>query len=427
MANNTHGALLKRGIESTVAQNLVEAGYTIERLQYKTLEDLIALGIPEVQSKKLLDGRPPIPDDTFSQVLHDSKHVCCICREASRGIIIHHIEEWAMSRSHDYDNLVVLCSLHHDEAHTKRYLTIVLSSDKIRFAREKWYAQVKAHDTAVITGNLIPELENQEISEVEVSDVEQLINSLKSNTIIRLKEGKYNLSDIAKYDSNPNVRWRTVFNGYEPHIENIKNLKIVGEGMVELLINPSYAWVLRFNNSLNIEITNITAGHTTPGSCTGGVFIFNECHRIKISNCDLYGCGTYGLTFNKSSNATINKTIVRECTYGIAQFFNSSKIIFRDCSFLDCKEFDLLTILEYCEDISFLTCNFHNNYISWDERYFIETDRTCKDIVIEYSEIKNNKVLNWSNEPEIILTRHNDYSNNNFQHPEDRWYFDDEN
>lgn len=426
MSNNTHSALLKRGIESSVAQNLIEAGYTIEKLQYKTLEELVSLGIPEIQSKKILDGRPPIPDDTFAQLLHDSKHVCCVCRDANRGIIIHHIEEWSISRSHEYDNLVVLCSLHHDEAHTKRYLTIVLSPEKIRFVREKWYAQVKAHDRAVITGKPIPEENKPEIDEVEVSDVEQFINSLKSNTIIRLKEGKYNLSDIAKYDSNSNVRWRTVFNGYEPHIENIKNLKIIGEGKVELLINPSYAWVLRFNNCLDIEIANITAGHTNPGNCTGGVLMFYESHRIKISNCDLYGCGTHGLTFNKSSNSNISKTIVRECTYGIAQFFNSNKIIFRDCSFIDCKEFDLLTILEYCEDISFLTCKFHNNYISWDERFFVETDRTCKNIVIEYSEISSNKVLNWSNESEVIITRRNNYSENNFHPPKDRWFYDDE-
>lgn len=426
MANNTHSALLKRGIESEIAQKLIDNGYTIQKLQYKSLDELTALGIPEVQSKKLLDGRPPIPDDTFAQVLHDTKHVCCICREASRGIIIHHIKEWSITRSHDYDNLVVLCSLHHDEAHTTRYLTLALSPEKIRFAREKWYAQVKAHDTAVISGTPLPDEDNPQIKEVEVSNVEEFINSLKSNTTIRLKEGKYNLSDIAKYDSNPNVRWRTVFNGYEPHINNIQNLKIVGEGDVELLINPSYAWVMRFNNCINIEIINLTAGHTSPGSCTGGVFMFDESHRINISDCDLYGCGTYGLTFNKSSAGNINKTIVRECTYGIAQFFNSSKIIFRECSFLDCKEFDLLTILEYCEDISFLTCKFHNNYISWDERFFIETDKTCKNIVIEYSEIWSNKVMNWSNEPEVVLTRHNDYSKNNFQNPQDRWYYDDE-
>ena len=40
MANNTYNALQKRGIESTIAQKIVDEGFTINDLKYKSLKEL---------------------------------------------------------------------------------------------------------------------------------------------------------------------------------------------------------------------------------------------------------------------------------------------------------------------------------------------------------------------------------------------------
>jgi hypothetical protein len=426
-SKNSLRAFLARGVDNNTAQRLVEQGYALQDLQLKTIEDLVRLGILLDQAKSLLDGsRPPIPDKTVIKILHYSKSVCCVCRDEKRGVIIHHINEWHASKSHDFANLALLCLIHHDEAHTSRRNTMTLTPERLKKLRDKWYEQVYTQDKVIITGQSNFGINDNVHQEINVDDVERLLLSIQSNTTIYLQKGSYNLSEIAKLKTNIHIKWKTGFNGYEPHISGIENLKIIGETGAEILIDPTYAWVMRFDNCRNLSFENITVGHTTPGGCTGGVFMFEACDEIKIKDCDLFGCGTHGITLKNSSGFTISRTIIRDCTYGIGEFFTARNVLFRDCKFLRCMEYGLLTINDFCKDINFLRCEFANNLVSSDYYHFIEIDTTCKEIVIEYSNIHDNEVSNWVNIPDIVTTRHNQYVNNKFIAPIDVWYYDDE-
>lgn len=71
---------------------------------------------------------------------------CCVCRDRSQGIIVHHIDEFSDSRSHAEDNLVVLCLNHHGEAHTKRELQLNLTPERLRKLKARWLKDVKQYD-----------------------------------------------------------------------------------------------------------------------------------------------------------------------------------------------------------------------------------------------------------------------------------------
>ncbi|MEI6348179.1 MAG: HNH endonuclease signature motif containing protein [Bacteroidota bacterium] len=205
MSNNTKSALLKRGIDSESTRKLVENGYTVQSLQQKSLETLRLLGIPKIQAIKLLDGRPPIPNKIFNQVLHDSKYVCCICREKNKGIIIHHIDEWSVSHNHNYDNLAVLCTEHHDEAHTNRQMTIMLSPKRIRSSRDKWYSQVKANDESIINeqlGSFDDKLHTDEITINKIDINKSKENERKLKHSLRLEKRVYKELIDQKFCSN---------------------------------------------------------------------------------------------------------------------------------------------------------------------------------------------------------------------------------
>jgi len=153
--NPTYKALLKRGMDSKTIENLISQKYTLTKLKFLSLEELIALGITEkIANEVLKESRPPIPDETVMKLLYDSKYCCCICRDPLKGIIIHHIEEWHISKSHDEENLIVLCTHHHDLAHTKKDLTLNLTSNKLREFKYKWINEVKFMDTNTILGLL---------------------------------------------------------------------------------------------------------------------------------------------------------------------------------------------------------------------------------------------------------------------------------
>ncbi|MBK7095058.1 MAG: HNH endonuclease [Saprospiraceae bacterium] len=61
-----------------------------------------------------------------------------MARETTRSIIIHHIEEWSVSKSNEESNLVVLCLMHHDEAHSTKQLSQNLTPERIKAAKDKW-------------------------------------------------------------------------------------------------------------------------------------------------------------------------------------------------------------------------------------------------------------------------------------------------
>jgi len=143
MSVRTVNALVARGLDSATSHELVRRGYTLASLRQLSADQLKTLGLDQSQVAALsTPARPPIPEATLTSVLFRSRWTCCVCRDSTRGIIIHHIMEWSQCRSHEEDNLVALCLLHHDEAHTKRELTLSLSAERIRQLRAEWYSLV---------------------------------------------------------------------------------------------------------------------------------------------------------------------------------------------------------------------------------------------------------------------------------------------
>lgn len=150
---NTKDALLRRGVSSELSDNLIRKGYTLSKLKLLSDKRLNDLGLNKDQVSAINDGtRPPIPEDTYIKILYESKRTCCVCRDPSKPIIIHHLEEWSVSKSHDESNLVVLCLEHHDQAHTKKGLSISLNKKQLVEFKLKWLEQNRTSDAETILG-----------------------------------------------------------------------------------------------------------------------------------------------------------------------------------------------------------------------------------------------------------------------------------
>lgn len=145
MTSRTKNALLALGIDSAAAQLLIEQGFTAATLKARSQDSLENLGLAPFQIENVLaSSRPPIPEQTLCTILFKSKWTCCICRDAKKAVIVHHLVPWSESRSHAEDNLVLLCLDHHGEAHTTRQLSLNLTPERIRDARTRWYAEARA-------------------------------------------------------------------------------------------------------------------------------------------------------------------------------------------------------------------------------------------------------------------------------------------
>lgn len=153
MNNKSFLAFIVRGIDSKIATDLIEKNITLAKLKYLNVDKLLTLGISRKVAEEIeKEVRPPIPTKTAIKLLYDSKRTCCVCRASYKPIIIHHIEEWNESRSHDETNLVVLCLEDHDLAHTKKGLSIALSKQQLKEFKKNWINDVVTKDALAILG-----------------------------------------------------------------------------------------------------------------------------------------------------------------------------------------------------------------------------------------------------------------------------------
>lgn len=165
MGQPTLNALMERGFDSETANRLEKGGYTLSSLTTLDEKTLSSLNISEELLDIIRKGkRPPIPSETMNKLLFESGWACCVCGKTSGGIIVHHIEKYSESHSHDEDNLVVLCLNHHGEAHTTRELDLNLTQDRLRQFKKLWLERVKQSDREALSAN--PEYSYQSINQI---------------------------------------------------------------------------------------------------------------------------------------------------------------------------------------------------------------------------------------------------------------------
>jgi hypothetical protein len=148
MTSRTETALLARGLDSVTARTVASAGYTLSKLQSSNANDLLNLGLTQSQITRIHDkSRPPIPPKTLYSILYKTAFTCCVCRHKDNPIIIHHIEEWHKTRSHEETNLVVLCLNCHSKAHSVSTISLNLNSQKLRAIKDEWEGVVRKRES----------------------------------------------------------------------------------------------------------------------------------------------------------------------------------------------------------------------------------------------------------------------------------------
>lgn len=272
--------------------------------------------------------------------------------------------------------------------------------------------------------------EEVSLDEVTVEDERSFLSSIQSNRIIHIKDGTVlNLTNMLNnqnffkekgrlwtedYYTQRNGDEQLVvscgrFDGRQLEFINISNLEIRGGKDCYIIVEPRYANVLNLFGCVNITLKNLTIGHTEEGYCEGGVIYAERCNNIFINNCDLYGCGTYGVEMHDVDVFQMSNSIIRDCSYGIMILNNVHFTVFRECDFIRCREFDLVAIDGNCRETLFDKCRFAQNK---GELFNVHSKVTLKSCEIHHA--KDQKM--------------GDVNNGNFDHADDdtHWVRDNE-
>ncbi|MBR4579561.1 MAG: right-handed parallel beta-helix repeat-containing protein [Oscillospiraceae bacterium] len=178
---------------------------------------------------------------------------------------------------------------------------------------------------------------------VRVTNVDEFLAAIGPNTTIYLEAGEYDLSkasDYAAESKNPCYFWKPVWEdgankpSAELVISRVKNLTILGQGTEEtsLVAVPRYANVLCFDGCTDLTLQNLTAGHSTqPGICSGGVLQLENCQRVSVDSCDLYGCGTVGVDASNTNDLSVTGCQIYECSSNAVSLQQCYSVHIEDC------------------------------------------------------------------------------------------------
>lgn len=170
---------------------------------------------------------------------------------------------------------------------------------------------------------------------VHVSNMEQLIENIAPDTQILIAPGRYNLSDALNElyaregerfnESRDFVRINETYDGPELVVTGVSGLSIVSESGTaadtEIVTDPRYANVLRFEKCSDIGMMDLTMGHSDTGDCVGDVLYFDQCNDIVLSGMDLYGCGVYGIGTIDCTFLSCFDSTIRDCENGALDLF----------------------------------------------------------------------------------------------------------
>lgn len=200
-----------------------------------------------------------------------------------------------------------------------------------------------------VTPGVATPVSSGEQREVRVSNVNDFLKAIDSDTCIILSKGVYDLAasksyqvaqsvmekepDLQRYNAadTTNYIWQNNYDGPSLVITGVSNLTIKAEGSdrtaTTISATPRYADVLSFENCSNVTLEGFTAGHTKePGYCSGGVLYFNACMDILIDNCGMYGCGTMGVNANNTRNLQVVNSEIYECSYNGITLWDSENV-----------------------------------------------------------------------------------------------------
>ncbi|MBP5281745.1 MAG: right-handed parallel beta-helix repeat-containing protein [Lachnospiraceae bacterium] len=230
---------------------------------------------------------------------------------------------------------------------------------------------------------------------VTVSTTAQLMEAMKSDTMIFLEPGTYNLTEWLRSDNNVSKVSQFIGGGdyrfenaegvnlagydeesWEITVCNVKNLILRSKdpkNPAKIVCESFMAKVLEFNNCRFVELYDLILGHEIePGHCSGNVVGFTYGAQGLLDGCDLYGCGAYGVSLVNTDGMEIKNCVIHDCTYGCMELYSPGYVIVRNTVFKDCREYDMFEVSN--GDIFFEGCTFKNlngNFISMSEDSYV--------------------------------------------------------
>ncbi len=188
---------------------------------------------------------------------------------------------------------------------------------------------------------------------VTVSTVDELLSAIASDTVITVREGKYDLTSASDYGTagtGAGYTWSEAYDGHELKISGVSNLTIKADGDVEITTVPRYANVIALASCSGVTLDGLTLGHEeAPGYCAGNVVRVDSSTDVSLNSCGLYGCGVVGVFAVNSQRVFVNDSDIYECSQNAVIAHMCRDVRVTGCRVYDCGNADYASDLFYAK------------------------------------------------------------------------------
>lgn len=263
---------------------------------------------------------------------------------------------------------------------------------------------------------------------IEVFDEFELIRALGSERTIYLNSGRYDLSFNDSLLSFSPYYSKDTVSGMGMVFHDLKNVKFIGKGKVELITTNYDDWVLNFRDCEGISFENMTVGHDTPTDCEGGTASFENSSDIEFKNVGLYGCGTTGLVLDRVSNFRFKKSEIYKCTFNLVFIRDSRNIKFKKSIFRDSEKLHMF-IFDNTENVLFKKCEFKHNRqtrkVVWQDLdiAFLKVEKATSPIDFVKCKFRNNSFDEFCNNMLPVRIKSCSFIDNGFAPVEEKREF----
>lgn len=269
---------------------------------------------------------------------------------------------------------------------------------------------------------------------VRVYNVQQLLDSIRSNRVLLLESGRYDLSthsnlvDISKENEAkelPVAAFVSYSSGDGITIRAVQNVKIEGTSRVAedvMIVGGRLEdYVINVFNSSRISFHNITFTHdeSVDGTISGGAVKIQHSNTIKFENCILTGRAANGLFCWRSKDIVMVNSTISNCSYGIVDLRDSWSLKFMNCNFLDNRTCQTAWYMSGCVDVKIKSCLFEGNHSREShvcERTKMFSFVRCEMIEFNNNDLKGNEfALLGDAATEKVITATTDIKKNKFK------------
>ena len=211
-----------------------------------------------------------------------------------------------------------------------------------------------------------------------VKTTAEFMEAIGNDTMIYLEPGTYNLTQWLTADdqmskvpehlegdhASENPAGVT-YGGYdeaswEITICNVHNMKILSadsQNPAHIVCECPMAAVLTFDRCGFVTLENVVLGHEVePGHCDGNVVDFAYSCYYTVKDCDMYGCGAYGLGILGGYGGEIADSVIHDCTYGCMYAIDAGYVAINGTKFENCAEYTMFSATG--SNLNFYDCSF---------------------------------------------------------------------